>query len=308
MHNLLVVFFSFLAGNLCRNWGRFPHSTGQALNAFVIGVSLPALILIKIPRIIDGSEAVYLGWVPVLFMWAMFFTCWLIIAFIGKKMNWPPQKTGALILTTGLANTSFVGLPLLKATLGDAAIPYAILADQPGEFLIVSTLGILVAVLYSGTQVKAEYIFKRVLSFPPFVALFISLIFAWLGIHKLEMINSSLEILANTLVPLALFAVGYQSVFKFSILRRRLGPLMIGLSLRMIIIPFLFFMLISNFESKPFSMPWLVTILESAMATQITSALVASEFHLDSELANLMVTISVPISLISIPLWSSILN
>ena len=47
-----------------------------------------------------------------------------------------------------------------------------------------------------------------------------------------------------------------------------------------------------------------VTILEAAMATMITSAVVASDFNLDEELANLMVGISIPISLLSVPLWN----
>ena len=50
-----------------------------------------------------------------------------------------------------------------------------------------------------------------------------------------------------------------------------------------------------------------VTLLEAGMATQITSAIVANEFHLDGEIANLMVAISIPLSLVSIPLWDALL-
>jgi predicted permease len=39
------------------------------------------------------------------------------------------------------------------------------------------------------------------------------------------------------------------------------------------------------------------------MATMITSAVVAAEFNLDTEIANLMVGIGIPISLITVPLW-----
>ena len=51
-----------------------------------------------------------------------------------------------------------------------------------------------------------------------------------------------------------------------------------------------------------------VIVLESAMATMITSAVVANEFNLDSEIANLMVGLSIPISLVTVPLWKHFLG
>jgi len=50
-----------------------------------------------------------------------------------------------------------------------------------------------------------------------------------------------------------------------------------------------------------------IAILESAMATMITSAVVAGEFNLDSELANLMVGLSIALSLITVPLLNKLL-
>lgn len=310
MQNIVVIFLSLIAGFLLKKSARFPVHTAQALNSFVISISLPALILLRVPRIFDGSDPVHQGWVPVLFMWIMFFLAWGIIIPISKKLNWSPQKTGAMILTTGLANTSFVGLPLLKATVGDGAIPFGILADQPGEFLIVSTLGILVAAFYSGKEVSAAAIAKRILYFPPFIALIASFIWTFFGFQKIELLNQTLEILSNTLVPLALFAVGFQAKFNLATLQRRFKPLSIGLTIRLFLIPFIFFLIFNFFkgDSETYPTAWLVTILESAMATQITSAVVANEFHLDGEMANLMVTFSVPLSLLTIPLWHYFLS
>jgi len=39
----------------------------------------------------------------------------------------------------------------------------------------------------------------------------------------------------------------------------------------------------------------------------ITSAIVATEYHLDAELANLMVGISIPLSFVTVPLWNYLL-
>jgi predicted permease len=51
-----------------------------------------------------------------------------------------------------------------------------------------------------------------------------------------------------------------------------------------------------------------VTLLEAAMATMITSAVVAAEFSLDEELANLMVGVSVPLSLCTVSVWNQFLS
>lgn len=51
-----------------------------------------------------------------------------------------------------------------------------------------------------------------------------------------------------------------------------------------------------------------VIVLESATATMITAAVAANEFNLDSEISNLMVGLSIPLSLITVPLWKYFLG
>lgn len=310
MNNIILIFICFLAGILCRNWKRFPESTAQVLNGFVISISLPALILLYIPKLFDGSQKIENYWIPTVSIWAMFLFCWLVIHQIGKKLHWSNQKTGALILTTGLANTSFVGLPLLKALIGDEAIPYGLMADQPGSFLIVSTLGILIASLYGGQQIKLSNLLSRVFYFPPFISMLAAIPWAFLNLNSIPEIHLVLESLANTLVPLSLFSVGFSSFLSIKTLRRRMKPLLIGLTLRLIIAPAIFILIFyfCYYQHKVFPMAARVSVLEAAMATQITSAIVATEFKLDSELANLMVTLSIPASILTVTLWNNFQN
>ena len=54
------------------------------------------------------------------------------------------------MLVGGLANTSFVGLPMIEAFYGTADLPIGILIDQLGTYLVLSTLGIAVAAYYGG--------------------------------------------------------------------------------------------------------------------------------------------------------------
>jgi predicted permease len=306
MSNFIIIFFAFTFGLACKRIKKFPADTGYVLNLFVIYVSLPALILTKFPPLLNETNFNGHWWVPVSMAWISFLLTWFIITSLAKKYSWSDAKTGALILTAGLGNTSFVGFPLLEALLGSEAISVGILADQPGSFLVLSTLGVFVASKYSGQASTAKIMMRRIFLFPPFIAMIIAVAWTLIGQPGWDHLNEPLSKMATTLVPLALFAVGFQTQFNRSVIQRRACPLKIGLILKLVFMPLFFLILyryifgINDFFSR-------VTILESAMAVQISSAVVAAEFKLDTELANLMVGLSIPISLFTVPLWNWLL-
>ncbi len=234
---------------------------------------------------------------------------WLIFGQLGPRLGWTKAQTGAIILTAGLANTSFVGFPLLEALIGSQAIQVGILVDQLGTFLTCSTLGILVAGLYqSGGEHRPSRrrILKNVILFPPFVILVLTSVVSFMGIAIPSALLSVAGKLAQTLVPLALFAVGYGLNINPRAMGARLMPLGIGLSYKLILAP-LFFLALYHFAFGARGEMVLVTLLESAMAPMITSAVIANEYELEGELANQMVGIGIILSLASVWLWNFLL-
>lgn len=303
MSNFLVIFACMIAGIICKNIRNFPGNSAQALNSFIIHLSFPALILSQLPPLLVTTSFNGQLFLPISLAWMGFVLSFLFFTFIGKKFKWSRAKIGALILTAGLGNTSFVGFPILEAIIGPQAIPIGILVDQPGSFLVLSTMGIFVAALFSGTKPTLHFIFKRILTFPPFIALILSIIWTMSGYKGASILNPAFVKIASTLVPLALFSVGFQLSFDLSILKKRWIPLALGLSFKLLLTPLVF----SFFYIKLLNGSGLITqviVLEAAMASMITSAVVATEFHLDSEIANLMVGIGIPLSLITVPLWN----
>jgi predicted permease len=303
MNNFLVIFVCMIAGILCKKLRNFPANSAQALNSFIIYLSLPALVLSQMPKVLATMDFHGDWWLPVSMAWITFVISFFFFSYTGKKLKWSRAKTGALILTAGLGNTSFVGFPILEALIGPHAIPTGILVDQAGSFLVLSTLGILVASLFSGAEINSRIMMKRVFTFPPFIALIFSVLWAMTGLVGVETATPALSKIAATLVPLALFSVGFQLRFDLNILKKRRLALSLGLFFKLLLLPSFFalfylkFLGVHNLTSQ-------VTVLESAMASMITSAVVATEFNLDTEIANLMVGIGIPLSLITVYLWN----
>ncbi len=304
MDNFFLIFTSFLFGFFLKYSSRFPAGTHKVLNAFIICVSFPAVVFLNIPNLFKTTTFDLKVIIPISMAWLTFALSWIVFTKLGKYYNWSKAKTGAIILTAGLGNTSFVGLPLLEALVGTHALSWGILIDQLGSFLVLSTLGLFVAAKYGHSdKYQGRSILKQIFLFPPFMALAASSLIGIFNISYHPVLLHSIEVLAQTLVPLALFAVGFQLKISMAVLKRYWKILTIGIIFKLILVPTILFVFYYSITNK-IDFILKVTILEAAMATMITSAVVASDFNLDEELANLMVGISIPLSLLTVPLWN----
>jgi predicted permease len=237
--------------------------------------------------------------------WIVFAAAAAFFAAAGRFRGWKRGAVGALILTAGLGNTSFLGFPLLRALYGERAMPVAILTDQPGSFLVLSTLGILAASFFSAGRTSASALLKRVAGFPPVWALAAAAVlhpFAFAPV-----VDAALGLGLKTLIPLALVSVGGRLSFDRALLRRERAPLIWGLSFKLVLAPLLISLFLAGFLHKG-GEAVRITILESAMGPMITGAIVADEHGLEPELCSLMVSLGVPLCLLTVPLWAKLLE
>lgn len=295
MHNLLLLIVCFLAGGLLRSFGKLPQSTPSVLNGFIIHVSLPAITLLYIHGLSVSAEVFYMAAMP----WLHFGLAALFFLFLGRFFNLPRATVGALMLTGGLGNTSFLGLPMIEAFYGEAGLSSGIIVDQLGSFLVLSTLGITVAGIYSADgRPSAGEIVKRIVFFPPFVALVLAVVL--IPVDYPVWFSDVLQRLGGTLAPLALFSVGYQLNpvhFKGNVLN-----LSIGLGFKLLLAPLLLYVLYIHILGLD-GLPVKVTLFEAAMPPMITAGIIATEHDINPPLANLMVAIGVVLSFLSLPLW-----
>jgi len=294
LNNLILLVLCFIVGILLRSIKRMPDNAPATLNSFIIHVSLPALTLLYIHGLHFSSE--------VLLIAAM---AWLVFALsagffwlVGRWLQLPRATVGALILVGGLGNTSFFGLPMVEAFYGEEGISSAIIADQLGSFFVLSILGISVAGIYSSGRPTAMQIAKRIVLFPPFIALSIALLL--IPIEYADWFSTILKRLGDTLAPLALVSVGLQ--LRFGHLAGNMSNLALGLGFKMLLAPLAIYLLyVQWFGAHGQAMQ--VTLFEAAMPPMITAAIIASEHDLDPDLANLMVAIGLMISFVTLTMW-----
>jgi hypothetical protein len=284
---------SLLLGILARRSGRFPIQTPLALNAFIIHVALPALVLREVHRLKLDPRLLASALTP----WLVFAGAWLLMRGVGPRLGLGPRSVAALVLTAGLCNTSFVGLPLIEALLGPEALPVALVVDQLGSFLALATVAALVAARASARDTHPRALLWRVVTFPSFLALVAALLTrAWDWPGWLEV---TLGRFGALLTPLALFTVGFQ--LRLSGMKGRLRALTLGLGYKLVLAPLgvaLLLLGVPGLERMTFE----TTVLQAAMAPMVSGAILAAEHDLDPELSALMVGLGIPLSFATVPL------
>jgi len=294
MYNLWLLGACLLLGMALRCSGRMPESAPAALNAYVINISLPALTLFYVHRIDLLPGLTYSIAAP----WLMFAIGAVFFHCLGQRAGWSRETIGSIILVGSLANTSFVGLPMIESFYGPEQMGLGIVIDQLGTYLVLSTLGILVGAIYAAREFRLSSVVRRVTSFPPLIALVAAILLR--SVEFPQMADVVLQRLGGTLAPVALVSVGFQ--LRFAEIAGRARPLAIGLAFQLVFGPLLVLSILSGGLGFG-GLAAQITIFELAMAPQIGAAIVAMEHRLDSPLATLMVGIGIPLSFVTLPAW-----
>lgn len=302
MTGVIIASVCLFLGIFLRKKSGFPTLTASKwVQAYLIDIVLPALALLYIPEI-------HLSWellIPVSAAWLTFLLSWLIFGLLGRKFNWGKNTTGCLILVSGLANTSFLGFPVIEGLYGKAGLPIALLIDQGGSFLIVSSLSILVGSIYGNHSESLAKVPMKILKFPPFGFLVGTLLMSLFGIKTPDFLIPILQLIGKTMPPMALLAIGLKFSLDRSLLTSRF--FWYGLGYRLILAPAVVWLIYRNFLPSN-SLELKVTVLESGMAPMITGSIVAIQFGLQPNLATLLSGLGMPISAISLVVWYFLLG
>jgi malate permease and related proteins len=290
MENFALILVALFIGYLLNARNVFPKDAPIILNQFILYISLPAMALLQIPKLSFSYEAL----IPIAIAWVVMGVSALAIFYVSKLADFSREVTGSLMLVGVLGNTSFVGIPVIQAYFGDSALPYVLMYDQLGSFIFLSTYGTFVSVYYSSARdVDVKAIAKKIVTFPPFLALLLALLF--MGTVFPPLVIGVLSSLASAIVPLALVAVGLQ--LKFRLPANDAKPFAVALGVKLILAPLVAFGFAQLFSWSDKAA--LVSIMESGMGPMITAGAVASMSGLAPRLSSAIVGYGTLISLFS---------
>jgi malate permease and related proteins len=299
MNNYILLGACFLLGLFLRRSGRLPDNAAASLNGFVVHISLPALTLTYVHGLKLDTSLI----LPALMAWVMFGVGCGFFWLAARALGFSRATTGGLMLTGGLANTSFIGLPMIDTFYGPQFLGLGILIDQLGSYFVLSTLGILVASLYSGHSMNAKTVIRKIVLFVPFQAFVLALLL--MPFEYPIWLDELLKRLGATLVPIALVSVGYQ--LQLSHVRGKAYALTVGLVFKLAVAPALILLLYAGVlgaEGPVLS----VTVFEAAMGPMIGASIVAIDHELDPPLLTLMVGAGIPLSFLTLPVWWHLLS
>lgn len=292
MEQFVFIIALLLIGMLLQK-GDAPADFSKSLNFFVIYVSLPATVLIQVPKIALNASALSTILIPWLLLPIMFY----IVILMTK--NYATDVRAALLLVIPLGNTSFVGIPIIKTLLGADAIGYVLMYDQFGTFLMLALYGSAIISYYEIGQIHKRLILKKLFLFPPFFFLLFALFFGKMPLS----VYPYLETLASTLVPLALVSVGYSLRFSGEIDYPLLSK---ALLLKLIVMPLIAFGMLFKLGVDPIAMQ--VSVLESGMPSMITAGALAIAAGFAPALSAALVGYGILICLITLPLISYVMQ
>ena len=298
MQIIIIIVGFFLLGFIARKFINDPSTLVKWLNNFIIYLALPSLILLKVPDLAISAQMI----VPAGVAWAWVLVGSLAVLTLSRWQGWPRNTEGAMLLLVTMCNSSFLGFPMVLAFFDDAVLAYAIFFDQLGGFLILSTFGLIVIAVYtppstssSNQHVSLGMIVKRVVTFPPFIALLVAL-FAPVE-TLLQIADPFLHLLSEPLMPMALLVLGVQ--FQPKLLPEHRIPLSVALGLKMIAAPLFGAAVLMSMGSVGDVRT--ATVFELAMPSMMTPGLMAIHAGIAPRFVATLLGYSTVFAFISLP-------
>jgi predicted permease len=212
-------------------------------------------------------------------------SCGVIAWFVGRRvMHLRRPSLGAVILTTIVVNTGYLGLPMSAVLLGTAHLGSAIVYDQlvSGPTLFLAGFAIGAAFGDRAGTSRRERARAFVTRNPPLIAVVLGLL-APASLAPAALVHASHFVIA-ALLPLGFFAVGVnlsseRRADDAPLLERPDRRVTLSLALRLLVTP----TVLASVSGLGVPIPT-AYILQGAMPTGITSLLVGHAYGLDQRL------------------------
>lgn len=303
---VLPVFGIMLAGYLAGRFNLLGESSGEALNAFVYYVSLPALFLVSMSRvevsqIFDAQYLLAIGGS----MLGTFGIAMLIATFAF------PNRIGALGLnglTAVFSNTGYMGIPLLILAFGEQATLPGVIATVMNGTVVLAMATVIIEIdlnQESGGLTILRNATIGVFSSPLVMSALVGLALSAFNIPLPVPVSAFCDLLAAAAGPCALFAMGLFMVGRS--FTAGAGEISVLVVLKLILHPILAAWL--AFGVMDMDPVWAASaVLMAALPTGALAFVLAQRYNIYTQRSTAAIMISTVVSVITISFLLNVLG
>ncbi len=293
-----IIFIILLVGALARLCKVLTKETTEGLCRIAIELTLPFLYFYTLSTSLN-AQLLFSIWSLPIFAIALtlgsYFLGWLIS--FPLKLTSSRRRTFMFLAT--FPNYGFLAIPLIFALFGEAGLVRVIVFNLGITFLY-WTFGI--AILTG--QAKGPKVFKNLLNNAT-LALILGLIVGITSFRLPQFVLEAASLIGNATIPLALIVVGSILVQSNSKKTFSFKPIFALVFCRLILMPSLILLFINIFNDLP-KMLTAIIVLQAAMPSASTTPILIKRFGGDSELAASGVFFTTLFSIITVPLFLSL--
>ena len=184
-----------------------PYDALKTLNAFVLNVAVPCLVLQSMQRD-EINDQVFndIIWSLIAFALVTLLIAGIAVLIIRNVKSIPEDDKGIYAVQMAFTNCGFMGYPLTTVLFGKYALFLAIIMNIIFTTFMYS-LGVVMLLHKKGEKLFTMKLMVRMLSVP-FLASIAGLIIFISGFHFPTFIDDTLSLMAATVSPVAMFIVG----------------------------------------------------------------------------------------------------
>ncbi len=267
----------------------------RVLTDLVYYLLLPVLVFQVMSKTPLGLDSLRISILAASGVFSGMLLSWLIC----RSCQFSKATTGAVVLAAAFPNATYLGLPVLEATLGPAARSIAIQYDLFACLPLLLTVGLLLADRFGHGREKKN-LFFRLLQVPALQALVLAVVVQHFDIKLPGVVDSIIDRLAILVIPLMLFSLGLS--LQLRTLGRANWPAIGVVSIiQLILVPALVFGLSPIIGLEGVTRTGVVLV--AAMPSMVLGVVICDRFGLDTGMYAGAVTVTTLLSLLTLPLW-----
>lgn len=302
--SVLVVFIILGVGFYFTKKKHWPENTNKVFSTTVIRIAAPALAVVSIenrftPALLKASV------LNLAAIAASLFVLYGAGCILTKLLKLPYKKKAVFKVTFAFNNTMFIGLPINQIIFGHDGLPY-LFTFYLVTIVLFWSLGAYTLSKASESESTAFSI-KKVFS-PGLIGVMIGCLLAGFQWKLPLILETSLTYLGDICVPLSLLVIGSNLAKSLSgsknFQRITMDQIIVMLG-KFIIHPLIIWGIFTLLQVS--ALPLKVFILTASLPCHAQTAIMAEYYDLEGKYASNLVSLSTLISLITIPIYASIL-